>query len=90
MNTFYYKYEVFEGEKIRPFELKRWWNTNKLLLKEWEGIKTGITPSAGSCLSSLREGIYITVLNSSNAESRFTDTEKIFSWYKAHLGESYV
>jgi hypothetical protein len=46
---------------------KRWYNTNVLLRKGWEGIKTGQTISAGCCLSSLKDEIYIVVLNSSNA-----------------------
>jgi D-alanyl-D-alanine carboxypeptidase len=42
---------------------KVWVNTNSLLKKGWEGVKTGHTSTAGSCLSSLRDGIYIVVLN---------------------------
>ena len=49
-----------------------------MLEKDWEGIKTGITPTAGGCLSSLRDGVYIVVLNSSDAQTRFSDTEKIY------------
>jgi D-alanyl-D-alanine carboxypeptidase len=40
-----------------------WINTNILLKKGWEGVKTGQTGAAGSCLSSLRDGIFIVVLN---------------------------
>lgn len=29
-----------------------WQNTNKLLEKNWSGIKTGITEAAGPCLAS--------------------------------------
>ena len=47
----------------------------------WEGIKTGHTPSAGSCLASLKNGIYTVVLNSSNIENRFEDTVEIYRWY---------
>ena len=53
--------------------------------KGWEGVKTGHTTAAGYCLSSLREGLYIVVLNCSNDPSRFSDTEKVFNWYKDHL-----
>ena len=49
----------------------------------WEGIKTGHTPSAGSCLASLKNGIYTVVLNSSTMESRFEDTVEIYRWYQA-------
>ena len=61
-----------------------WVNTNKLLRHGFKGIKTGITKSAGSCLSSVwikhdekfhREISYnIVVLNCKNQEDRFTDT----------------
>lgn len=62
---------------------KSWENTNILLKKGWEGVKTGQTGSAGSCLSSLKEGIFIVVLNCKNNEARFSETEKIFEWYMA-------
>jgi D-alanyl-D-alanine carboxypeptidase len=42
-----------------------------LLEKGWEGIKTGFTIPAGGCLASLREGIYIVILNSFDGERRF-------------------
>ena len=28
-----------------------WKNTNKMLWKGWNGVKTGITPNAGPCLA---------------------------------------
>jgi len=59
---------------MKKRSLKRWWNTNKLLEKGWEGVKTGQTTAAGSCLSSLRENVYIVVLNCLNASTRFSDT----------------
>jgi hypothetical protein len=43
--------------------MKRWKNTNKLLNKGWEGVKTGMTIPAGGCLASLKKGIIIVVLN---------------------------
>ena len=42
---------------------RSWWNTNMLLKKGWEGVKTGHTAAAGSCLASLKKGIFIVVLN---------------------------
>lgn len=55
------------------------------------GVKTGITNSAGSCLSSLycdyiKEinqdvNIIIVVLGSFKADGRFDDTESIVEWY---------
>jgi D-alanyl-D-alanine carboxypeptidase len=38
-----------------------------MLEKGWEGVKTGFTASAGSCLSSLKEGVHIVVLNSQDS-----------------------
>jgi D-alanyl-D-alanine carboxypeptidase len=60
-----------------------WKNTNKLIEMGWEGIKTGQTQTAGGCLASLRNGVFIVLLNSANAESRFEDTVKIYDWYQA-------
>ena len=45
-NYFLYNFEVNEVERKRT-----WKNTNKMLKKGFNGIKTGITESAGSCLS---------------------------------------
>lgn len=58
--------------------LGKWKNTNQLLHKGWEGVKTGFTQAAGGCLASSKEGIYIVVLNCQTELTRFTDTEKIF------------
>jgi D-alanyl-D-alanine carboxypeptidase len=61
-----------------------WINTNKLLRRGFKGIKTGITKSAGPCLSSIwtqndeqtnQEISYIVVvLKCKNQEDRFSDT----------------
>ena len=66
MSTIHHTYIVYEDTSFRKKKEARWWNTNKLLNKDWEGVKTGQTPSAGPCLSSLKNGIFIVVLNSSN------------------------
>lgn len=64
--------EIVEGY-AKPVR-RRWWNTNVLLNKGWEGVKTGQTGAAGSCLASLKKGIYIVVLNCADNEARFTET----------------
>ena len=64
VNTKEYHYNVYEDKGFLLSHSKKWVNTNKLLLKGWEGIKTGHTVSAGYCLASLKEGIFIVVLNS--------------------------
>jgi D-alanyl-D-alanine carboxypeptidase len=61
--------------------VKRWFNTNMLLGKGWEGIKTGQTLTAGCCLSSLKNGVFIVVLNCSDPDKRFSETEKLYNWY---------
>ena len=61
--------------------VKVWNNTNKLLKMGWEGIKTGQTQAAGSCLASYRDGVFIVVLNSSSREARFDDTVMLWEWH---------
>ena len=33
----------------------------------WQGLKTGQTPAAGCCLASVKNGIFIVLLNSATA-----------------------
>jgi len=60
-----------------------WTNTNKLLNNEFCGLKTGITKTAGSCLSAVykpeddyeyEKTLIIIVLNCKNLDDRFMDT----------------
>lgn len=74
MNSEMKRYEYFSDEYKSDKEVKRWYNTNVLLGKGWEGIKTGQTLTAGSCLASLKSGVYVVVLNSVDMDKRFTDT----------------
>lgn len=102
MNSNYYRYYFWEQKPNTPTDLspqqtlnehckctrRSWWNTNALLKKGWEGIKTGQTGAAGSCLASLRKGVFIVVLNCKDNEARFKETEKIYEWYcGGKLGE---
>lgn len=64
--------------------VRLWTNTNKLLGMGWDGIKTGMTPSAGSCLASVKDGLFIVVLNSANREARFDDTITLWEWYQCN------
>jgi len=74
----------------QPIEVE-WINTNKLLDKGFEGLKTGITDSAGPCLStSLRVeeikvngvqlNIVAVVFNSKSVEHRWTECKMISKW----------
>ena len=61
-----------------------WHNTNKLLDKGFSGIKTGTTPNAGPCLSSLlrsgNEGVIVTLLNCKTLDHRWSEAEKLAQW----------
>ncbi len=35
MNSIYWRYEMYENEEFRKKISKKWWNTNKLLYKDW-------------------------------------------------------
>ena len=52
-----------------------------LLDKGWEGVKTGQTGSAGSCLASLKNDIFIVVLNCKDNDARFSESQKLYNWY---------
>lgn len=62
-----------------------WNNTNKLLdIEGYDGIKTGTTTAAGSCLvASGRRGedhLYVVVLGATSNDSRYADTRNLFRW----------
>ena len=73
---------VQSNRVLRPIT---WENTNKLLNHGYDGLKTGITPSAGPCLaSSLRRGdnrhLICVVLNCGNTEMRFSDSRRLMEY----------
>ena len=73
---------TFYGTNMQKADsVKTWVNTNKLLSLGWEGIKTGQTSSAGCCLASVREGIFVVVLNSVSRDARFDDSIMLWEWY---------
>ena len=62
-----------------------WVNTNRLLEKGYNGVKTGVTQSAGPCLvSSLRtdSGMFLifVLLNSRSMEQRWGEIKKLKKW----------
>lgn len=62
-----------------------WANTNKLLeIEGFDGIKTGRTGGAGSCLVSRgRRGddqLLVVVLGSTSADGRFVDSRNLYRW----------
>jgi D-alanyl-D-alanine carboxypeptidase (penicillin-binding protein 5/6) len=61
-----------------------WTNTNKLLEVGYDGIKTGMTPTAGHCLmasgSQSGQRWIVVVLGAASDESRYADTRNLFRW----------
>src|SRR3954462_13726700 len=62
-----------------------WRNTNQLLkIDGYDGIKTGTTGAAGSCIVSTGERngrrLIIAVLGSTSTESRYADTRNLYRW----------
>ncbi len=62
-----------------------WKGTNQLLkIEGYDGIKTGTTGAAGSCLVSTaqRDGqrLVIVALGATSTESRYTDTRNLYRW----------
>lgn len=59
---------------------KTWENTNRLLDDGFEGIKTGITDTAGPCLSACYKDLIIIVLNSKSMNERWIEVKKLVRW----------
>ncbi len=62
-----------------------WRNTNHLLRTEgYDGIKTGTTGAAGSCLVSTSERngrrLMMVVLGSTSGDARYTDSRNLYRW----------
>jgi D-alanyl-D-alanine carboxypeptidase (penicillin-binding protein 5/6) len=62
-----------------------WRTTNQLLRTEgYDGIKTGTTGAAGSCLVSTSERngrrLVVVVLGATSTESRYADTRNLYRW----------
>lgn len=83
-----YKAAFYSDDMQKVYCIKYWTNTNKLLGLGWEGIKTGQTQAAGACLASVRDGVFIVVLNSTNREARFDDTVMLWEWHQSNCSPS--
>ena len=70
-----------KNEKIREII---WENTNKLLYEGFDGIKTGITSSAGPCLAASQKKddkyLIVIVLNSKSCEHRWKEVKRLIDW----------
>jgi D-alanyl-D-alanine carboxypeptidase len=62
----------------------KWKNSNILLKKGFNGIKTGVTPAAGPCMATsfCKEGIHliVIVLDCKNVQNRWDDSVKLTFW----------
>jgi len=66
-----------------------WINTNKLLGKGFNGVKTGVTLSAGPCLCvsySKDVQVVVVLLNCKSMDDRWVDAKKLVEWV---LSKSY-
>lgn len=83
--------EDFQGIEFKPRYY--WWeNTNKLLWKlGFNGLKTGITPTAGPCLAAsynwciTKDHYIIVLLNSKSMEHRWNEVSKLKAWACARM-----
>ena len=79
------------NEKLAASRQIEWRNTNKHLfnIRDCIGVKTGITPGAGPCLSTayrvMGRELIIVLLNSKSLEDRYVDAEKIFKYTRNML-----
>lgn len=78
-------YETTVKKPDGSTRIAKWKNTNSFLGKPgYDGIKTGTTNQAGSCLvSSCRRGednLIVVVLGSKANADRYTDSEALYAW----------
>lgn len=61
-----------------------WNNTNKLLGKGFNGVKTGVTPAAGPCLATSFEKdsmhLVVVVLDTKTLDTRWVEVPKLTLW----------
>lgn len=64
-----------------------WLNTNKLLAKGFDGMKTGVTGSAGPCLTATQHStdpsLIITILHSKCMDTRWPEVLALATWARA-------
>lgn len=62
-----------------------WKNTNKLLWKGWEGIKTGTTDNAGPCFLGKHENLVVGIFNCSSQNKRFAEAVSLVEMIRRAL-----
>ncbi len=84
----YVKTRTHEYEVAGPDGVKRrltWKNTNQLLGTDgYDGVKTGTTNAAGSCLVASghkgKDHLIVVILGSTGGDGRYKDARKLFRW----------
>lgn len=76
---------IFQPDEMNIYRKAKWVNTNKLLNEGWDGVKTGVTQSAGPCMSACcrvsdRLSLVITTLHSTSTDKRWNDVVQLASW----------
>jgi len=78
------KYTCLGQDMFGNQKMFMWYNTNKLLAKGFNGLKTGITPTAGPCLSSSYKdsqiSLIMVVLNCKSPEHRWNEIMRMKDW----------
>lgn len=79
------------GWEFKP-KYYNWENTNRLLWRgNYDGLKTGITPTAGPCLTAsfyweiTSEKYIIVILNSKSMDHRWNEVNKLRAWTIARM-----
>jgi D-alanyl-D-alanine carboxypeptidase len=87
------RYKCFGKNYLDQEKEFKWKNTNRLLWKGYNGIKTGITNTAGPCLATsiIQNGVYliIVILNSKTMDHRWTEVKKLTKWAIARILKIY-
>ena len=69
-------------------KIMTWTNTNKMLWKGWNGVKTGITPNAGPCLAATvnksfaeKDYEFLVILGGCKSmEQRWEEVNELVEW----------
>lgn len=81
------EYEVsFRNDRYGLARKLTWRNTNKLLWKDWEGVKTGTTETAGHCFVGKYGRWLVSVFDCATLGRRFVDAARLMDWVAAQTG----
>lgn len=86
VSTQHYSCYIAQKSSLFPFRYVRWTNTNRMLEKGWQGVKTGVTTPAGPCLCALScHGLIITILCSRTMDRRWSEVAALAKWAHSKL-----